>query len=109
MTDDPQELPPTSEGTHPVALLGLAGGVASLVISGCFCFYPPVALLTQAIVSVLALGASVYTLVQTSRGVFHESNRFQGRLGALLSGIGLLIAIAMYFVFQSYGGAPGIG
>lgn len=105
--EDPRDRP-TTEGTHPLAMVSLVCGIAGVATSSCICFYPPVAPWLSGVFGLASLGLGVFGSVQVKRGRWHDSNRFQLRLGLGLGALALLLAGLWIVLLTSYGAGLGV-
>lgn len=100
--------PPVSEGTHPVAMLGLVAGIAGLITATCICVYPPMAPLLPGLCGLAASGMGGWTLVRVRQRAWHESNRRQGTAALAIGLVDLALAGAWAWLLAAYGAQLGL-
>lgn len=95
-----------TEGTHPVAMLGVVLGLASMLTGGCFCLVPMLAPFLQGTTGLAAVALGGVTLARVKRGQWGPSNAFQAKLALGFGAVGLLCAVAWAVVLTTYGAMP---
>lgn len=108
-SDSPEILnSPVTEGTHPVAMLGLVTAIAGVVTSGCICIYPPMAPMLPAICGLPAVVMGGWTLIRVRQGAWSPSNRLQGRAALALGVLDLILAAIWAWMLLSHGAGLGV-
>lgn len=83
-------------GTHPIAIIGLAAGVFSVLFGGICLLDPRLAALIQGLLGLLSLGTSAGTFMMVKSQKIEDHNLFQAKLALLFGGLGASISAAWW-------------
>ena len=95
-----------SEGTHPLAMVSIVGGILSSVTCACAALQPFMAVAAKGVAGLLAVGAGAIVLVRVAQGRYHPSNKVQAGIGTALGLVGLACAAVWAALMSQYGAMP---